>query len=128
MKNSRETGTRLFSGWPTFWVNVTEERSRKNEDIFQRVLEKTTVSFMKDIMKTNPKEIQNVIKKSSSELQPSPAFSNQKSSGETDINILRKGIVGDWKQHFTPENIEKMQGAINERTMGSDIMDLWKCH
>ncbi|CAN7938062.1 unnamed protein product [Ixodes hexagonus] len=100
----------------------------ENKDVFQQVQEKSTASFMKNMMKTNAKEIHKVMKKNSSELQPSPAFSKLESYGATDINILRKGLVGDWKEHFTPQNIEKMQAAINERTRGSDITSLWKCY
>ncbi|KAH9375262.1 hypothetical protein HPB48_010846 [Haemaphysalis longicornis] len=40
--------------------------------------------------------------------------------------FIRKGIVGDWKAHFTTEEIEKTKAWIAERTRGSDVMDLWK--
>ncbi|KAG0421865.1 hypothetical protein HPB47_002270 [Ixodes persulcatus] len=99
----------------------------ENEEVLQQVLEKSTVAFMKNFMTTNPKDILNVLKKNSPHLQPAQVISNQESCQSTDIHILRKGVVGDWKQHFTRENIEKMQTAIMERTKGSDIMDLWKC-
>ncbi|KAM7299742.1 amine sulfotransferase-like isoform X1 [Ixodes scapularis] len=99
----------------------------ENQEVLQQVMEKTTVAFMKNFMTTNPKEVLKVLKKNSPHLQPAQVISNQESCQSTDIHILRKGVVGDWKQHFTPENIVKMQTAIMERTKGSDIMDLWKC-
>ncbi|XP_040071798.1 amine sulfotransferase-like isoform X2 [Ixodes scapularis] len=99
----------------------------ENQEVLQQVMEKTTVAFMKNFMTTKPKEVLKVLKKNSPHLQPAQVISNQESCQSTDIHILRKGVVGDWKQHFTPENIVKMQTAIMERTKGSDIMDLWKC-
>ncbi|XP_077538145.1 amine sulfotransferase-like [Haemaphysalis longicornis] len=40
--------------------------------------------------------------------------------------FVRKGIVGDWRAHFTPEQIEKTKSWIHEKTRGSDVMALWK--
>ncbi|CAN7938057.1 unnamed protein product [Ixodes hexagonus] len=121
-RNKKEVILRLANFLGEHHRKVIEE----NKDVFQRVLEKSAVPFMKNIMKTNPEEILKVVAKNSPELQTAHLFSNQKPRKTTDLQILRKGIVGDWKQHFTPENAEKMQAAINERTKGSDIMDLWK--
>ncbi|KAM7299090.1 sulfotransferase family cytosolic 1B member 1 [Ixodes scapularis] len=98
----------------------------ENDDVFQRVLDRSTVGFMKDILRTNPKEGLKVLAKNSPHLQPATVIENQKSCGTSDVHIIRKGIVGDWKQHFTPENLEKMRATIIQRTKGSDVMDLWK--
>ncbi|KAL3194020.1 hypothetical protein MRX96_001931 [Rhipicephalus microplus] len=40
--------------------------------------------------------------------------------------FIRKGIVGDWKAHFTNEQIQDMKTWIAEKTKGSDVMSLWK--
>nr|XP_050037664.1 sulfotransferase ssu-1-like [Dermacentor andersoni] len=39
---------------------------------------------------------------------------------------VRKGIVGDWKSHFTQEQIKLMKAWIEKKTKGSDVMHLWK--
>ncbi|KAG0416412.1 hypothetical protein HPB47_006426 [Ixodes persulcatus] len=96
------------------------------KEVLQQVLEKSTVASMKDILKMNVKQVFNVFKKNSPYLQHARVVSNHESSQLTDIHILRKGVVGDWKQQFTRENFEKMQTAIMDRTKGSDIMNLWK--
>lgn len=43
-----------------------------------------------------------------------------------DEGFVRKGIVGDWKSHFTNEQLQDMQAWITKKTKGSDVMDLWK--
>ncbi|CAN8027131.1 unnamed protein product, partial [Ixodes persulcatus] len=98
----------------------------ENDDAFQRVLDRSTVGFMKDILRTNPKEGLKVLAKNSPHLQPVTVIENQKSCGTNDVHIIRNGVVGDWKRHFTPENLEKMRATIIQRTKGSDVMDLWK--
>lgn len=40
--------------------------------------------------------------------------------------FVRKGVVGDWRRHFTPQQIKKTKSWIAENTKGSDVMDLWK--
>ncbi|XP_070377342.1 sulfotransferase 1C2-like isoform X1 [Dermacentor albipictus] len=39
---------------------------------------------------------------------------------------IRKGIVGDWKNHFSPEQTARMKKRIALKTQGSDVMSLWK--
>lgn len=40
--------------------------------------------------------------------------------------FVRKGIVGDWRNHFSPEQEKRMEERIKEKTAGSDVMNLWK--
>lgn len=39
---------------------------------------------------------------------------------------IRKGIVGDWRNHFTPEQVARMKERIENKTHGSDVMSLWQ--
>ncbi|KAH6945994.1 hypothetical protein HPB50_011003 [Hyalomma asiaticum] len=42
------------------------------------------------------------------------------------VQFIRKGEVGDWKCHFTPQQEARMQARIKEKTAGTDVMSLWK--
>lgn len=42
--------------------------------------------------------------------------------------FIRKGIVGDWKLHFTPEMNEQMNQKIHKTLSDTDIIDVWKKH
>ncbi|KAL1465898.1 hypothetical protein MTO96_043063, partial [Rhipicephalus appendiculatus] len=39
--------------------------------------------------------------------------------------FVRKGIVGDWKNYFTEEQIKATKEWIARQTQGSDVMTLW---
>lgn len=39
--------------------------------------------------------------------------------------VVRKGIVGDWKSHFSKEQVKVMKELIEKKTRGSDVMNLW---
>lgn len=41
-------------------------------------------------------------------------------------DFVRSGEVGNWKVEFTPEQEERLNQRIKEKTCGSDVMDLWK--
>lgn len=54
------------------------------------------------------------------------ASRQDQSTGLVSGTLARKGIVGDWRNHFSPEQIREMKAWVEEKTRGSDVMDLWK--
>ncbi|KAH7972558.1 hypothetical protein HPB52_013429 [Rhipicephalus sanguineus] len=40
-------------------------------------------------------------------------------------DFIRKGIVGDWRSHFTPDQVIRMKKTMAIKTAGSDVMSLW---
>ncbi|CAN7995492.1 unnamed protein product [Ixodes hexagonus] len=40
-------------------------------------------------------------------------------------NFIRKGIIGDYSNHFSAENIRRMKEHIALKTKDSDVMNLW---
>ena len=44
-----------------------------------------------------------------------------KKAGEGEISLLRKGVVGDWKNYFTPELNEKFENEVLAKLKGSGL-------
>ncbi|KAH9381550.1 hypothetical protein HPB48_005475 [Haemaphysalis longicornis] len=43
-------------------------------------------------------------------------------------SFFRKGVVGGWKEHFTPEMNARMEEKIYDRLAGTEFIDVWKRH
>ncbi|KAG0444999.1 hypothetical protein HPB47_005974 [Ixodes persulcatus] len=41
-------------------------------------------------------------------------------------NLFRKGIVGDWREHFSEDDVARMKEWIALKTGSSRVMELWK--
>lgn len=42
--------------------------------------------------------------------------------------FFRKGVVGGWKEHFTPEMNARMEAKIYDKLAGTDFIDVWRRH
>lgn len=50
---------------------------------------------------------------------------NLKISPPKQTTFVRKGVVGDWKNYFSPEQSKRLNKKFNEKTKGTDIPKLW---
>lgn len=107
-------------------------RALREDDVFlQRVVEATSLSNMKVVFNYSPYErVKRMLElppekslKLAEVFKKAPVTNKEMHEG---CGYVRKGIVGDWKSHFTPELIEITKAWIDKKTKGSDIMDLWK--
>ncbi|XP_050037335.1 sulfotransferase 1B1-like [Dermacentor andersoni] len=102
---------------------------REDSVILQRVLDACSLENMKVFFSDKPtnrvkKLVESAFKKSASfemlKNIPTEAVEMHEGAG-----FVRKGIVGDWRNHFTQDQIEQMKAWIDKKTQGSDVMKLW---
>lgn len=46
----------------------------------------------------------------------------------SDAKLVRKGIVGDYKTHLTPEMNDRLNVKILQKLQGTEFLDVWKEH
>lgn len=104
---------------------------RQDEALFRRILDACSLENMKTFFRDPPaeriKEIVQAVKdvslKSTEPLNSGPEGKHEKHEGS---GFVRKGIVGDWKNYFSPEQLEQTKAWIASKTSGSNVMDLWR--
>jgi hypothetical protein len=42
------------------------------------------------------------------------------------IKHIRKGIIGDWTTHFTPQENQEIEKLFFERFAGTQLEEMWK--
>ena len=75
------------------------------EEVIDTIVEKSTLQSMRDNPAANPNKVE----------RPVPIFK----PGEE--QFLRKGIVGDWKNHFTPEQNAEFDAIYAEKMKDSGL-------
>ncbi|XP_078493794.1 amine sulfotransferase-like isoform X2 [Ciona intestinalis] len=73
----------------------------KSDDEINRVVDATSFNAMRQRQEEDSSTQINVVRKS--------------------INLVRKGIIGDWKNHFTVAQSEAMDRLVAEKTKGMDF-------
>jgi len=69
-----------------------------SDDVISRIAEQCTFSGMK---------------------KNAASYSIKSHEGET--SLLRKGVVGDWKNYFTPELNERFENEVLAKLKGSEL-------
>ncbi|GBN37481.1 Sulfotransferase 1 family member D1 [Araneus ventricosus] len=110
---------------------------RKDTEKLNNVLKYSSFQYMKEIANKNSEE-----KPTPSDEQKPNSDHSERTGGQTgekelkkddavkslSARLVRKGIVGDWRNHFSKEQSERMDQKFTERTKGTGIADLWiKC-
>ncbi|CAN7936914.1 unnamed protein product, partial [Ixodes hexagonus] len=95
----------------------------KDTGLMDEIIFKSSVDYMKGKFEVSPEEIQVIFNNA-----PLPPDAEAKNTKDQLVKhgIVRKGGVGDWIHHFTPELLRRMQSWIDDKTRRSDIMKLWK--
>lgn len=104
------------------------KKLRGQPEVLERILNTTSLKTMKgfneEFKKWTEKAADIIGQASKSVTMPAEVAEDLKKPMTGDF--VRKGIIGDWKNHFTPDQIRRMKERIAEKTKGSTVMSLWK--
>ncbi|KAH6926103.1 hypothetical protein HPB50_014332 [Hyalomma asiaticum] len=103
---------------------------REDDALLEKVLQACSFESMKKFYSDKPTERVKKIVQTATE--KSASFEMLKDVPKQDAELhegsgfVRKGIVGDWKNYFTQEQINQTKEWIERKTQGSDVMTLWQ--
>lgn len=97
------------------------DESRKKVDL---ILERSSPENMRSVLVFNLNEYHDPeIEERLRRLDVSSKVAHQ---GDAKLhNFVRKATIGSWKEHFSPEQLQRMEAVISEKTAGCDVMELW---
>ncbi|CAN7949071.1 unnamed protein product [Ixodes pacificus] len=105
---------------------------RGDDGLVDKVLKMVSLEGMKKTVDANfkstpgadasPEEMEKVPPELQKGLQNLRNFLAKPMTGD----FVRKGVVGDWKNHFSRDQLLRMKRYIDDNTKGTDVMDLWK--
>ncbi|XP_050037336.1 sulfotransferase 1B1-like [Dermacentor andersoni] len=103
---------------------------REDEALFHKIMSACSFENMKAFFTDKPMErVKNALETASIELEK-PQLTNTFPAKGVELHegpgYVRKGIVGDWKNYFTAEQIQQTKDWITKKSHGSDVMSLWK--
>lgn len=110
------------------------ENLEKDKDFMKRVLNHSSFDYMR---KANEHSVREYFQNGPDSILNDPNvpeglkhvienLKDSKKSFDNIPNMIRKGIIGDWKNHFTEEQTQRMDEIFFERTKGTDVWKLWE--
>uniref|UniRef100_A0A131XYD4 Putative sulfotransferase n=1 Tax=Ixodes ricinus TaxID=34613 RepID=A0A131XYD4_IXORI len=107
-------------------------RLRDDQGALDQVMKKTQVGSMKKNVNEGLESFIDQINAIPEDKRPRWLQLTMEAMGEEALNkpmmsdFVRKGVVGDWRSHFSAEQVRRLKERIALKTRGSDVMDLWK--
>ncbi|CAL1276705.1 unnamed protein product [Larinioides sclopetarius] len=111
------------------------EKLEKDEKMLQDVIHHSSFAFMKEHLNRNLLELMKMPREMVEQNPDIPQgmrtmllsgnFQMMKKDAK-EVNFVRKGIVGDWKNHLSPEQNARLEKRFKEKFAGTGLLELWK--
>lgn len=108
-----------------------EEYARQleeDEEFLQSVLEKSSTAHMRKVVKTSHADLACLFVKNEEVLAKMAQAATEESikRAKEELNFVRVGKVGGWKETLTKEQLTKIEDRIQESMKESDFITLWQ--
>ncbi|GBM64893.1 hypothetical protein AVEN_119472-1, partial [Araneus ventricosus] len=111
------------------------EKLEKNDNMLKDVIHHSSFNFMKEHLNRHLEELGKIPKEMIRNNPDIPAGMREMLLGEkfemkkkdsSGVSFIRKGIVGDWRNHFSPSQNARLEKKTREKFAGTGLQDLWK--
>ncbi|CAL1261055.1 unnamed protein product [Larinioides sclopetarius] len=111
-----------------------EEKLEKDDKMLQDVILHSSFNFLKEHLNRHIAEIRRMPKEMIRDNPDIPdgfkavllSEERQKEKNDSRSTFIRKGIVGDWQNYFSPAQSAKLEKKFKEKFAGTGLLDLWK--
>lgn len=99
----------------------------EDEELLQTILDCSSVVYMKRFMKVNNQDLACLFVKNPEILAKMTKLATEESRAKAkeEINFVRVGKAGGWRETLTKEQLARMEERIQEASKESDFMSLW---
>ncbi|KAH9370245.1 sulfotransferase ssu-1-like [Haemaphysalis longicornis] len=97
----------------------------EDETVYRNVVEKSSVSFMKKLCQVD----EAVLEKLTDEERPFLDAAERFYKGNVKVgesSVVRKGVVGDWKAHFSQHQLDLVRDWIERKRAAGVIREIWR--
>ncbi|KAG0425717.1 hypothetical protein HPB47_027146 [Ixodes persulcatus] len=105
-------------------------RLREDEGALDAILDRTSFRSMQQDVNDCFKQLYEEMTTNPEEEKPEWMKQVNEALGEDMLEMkgdfARKGVVGDWRNHFSADQVKRLKKHIEFKTRGKDLMDLWK--
>ncbi|CAL1261053.1 unnamed protein product [Larinioides sclopetarius] len=111
-----------------------KEKLEKDDKMLQDVILHSSFNFLKEHLNRHIAEIRRMPKEMIRDNPDIPdgfkavllSEERQKEKNDSRSTFIRKGIVGDWQNYFSPAQSAKLEKKFKEKFAGTGLLDLWK--
>ncbi|KAK8786454.1 hypothetical protein V5799_023770 [Amblyomma americanum] len=97
----------------------------EDEDVYRKVFEKSSVSFMSKVCYIDKTVLERLTDKDQPFLDAAHRFTKTAVGNLKGSGIVRKGVVGDWKSHFTQRHLDMIREWVARKQADSVIREIW---